>query len=90
MARCGYYFGISGVVAANPAMAAFAAPNPRFADKRPGAIPVDVELAIALDVSYSMEQALQREGCIIGLTSREFLRALREGPNGKRLRAADP
>jgi hypothetical protein len=86
MVRRGLYFGIGGVVAAILAFAAFAAPNPRFADKCPDAIPVDVELVIAVDVSYSMdpdEQALQREGYIIGLTSREFLRALREGPNGK-------
>jgi len=41
---------------------------------------------IAVDVSYSMdpeEQALQREGYVMALTSREFLRALREGANGK-------
>src|SRR5215471_8144342 len=59
-----------------------AAPKPDgvFADNRPGAIPVDVELVIAVDVSNSMdpeEQALQREGYILGLTSREFLQALR-------------
>jgi hypothetical protein len=78
--------GFVGAVAAILAVAAFAAPNPRFADKNPSAISVDVELVIAVDVSYSMdpeEQALQREGYIIGLTSREFLRALREGPHGK-------
>jgi hypothetical protein len=47
---------------------------------------VDVELAIAVDVSYSMdpdEQALQREGYIIGLTSPEFLNALQQGMHGK-------
>jgi hypothetical protein len=64
-----------------------AAPGlPRFADKSPTAIPVDVELVLAVDVSYSMdpeEQALQREGYIQALTSREFLRALREGAHGK-------
>ena len=52
----------------------------------PCAVPVDVELVIAVDVSYSMdpkEQALQREGYVMALTSREFLRALREGANGK-------
>jgi hypothetical protein len=41
---------------------------------------------LAVDVSYSMdpdEQALQREGYIQALTSGEFLRALREGANGK-------
>jgi hypothetical protein len=57
-----------------------------FADKRPNAISVDVELVIAVDVSYSMdpdEQALQREGYILALTSKEFLQALREGAHGK-------
>jgi hypothetical protein len=47
---------------------------------------VDVELVIAVDVSYSMdpdEQALQREGYITGLTSPEFLNALRQGLHGK-------
>jgi hypothetical protein len=69
------------------ALAALATPGPfRFADKSPSATAVDVELVIAVDVSYSMdpdEQALQREGYIQALTSREFLRALREGANGK-------
>jgi hypothetical protein len=47
---------------------------------------VDVELVIAVDVSYSMdpdEQALQREGYITGLTSPEFLNALHQGIHGK-------
>ena len=47
---------------------------------------VDVELVIAVDVSYSMdpdEQALQREGYIVGLTSPEFLNALHQGMHGK-------
>jgi Protein of unknown function (DUF1194) len=51
-----------------------------------GATDVDVELVIAVDVSYSMdpdEQALQREGYITGLTSPEFLSALRQGAYGK-------
>jgi hypothetical protein len=59
---------------------------PRFADTRPDAIPVDVELVIAVDVSYSMdpeEQKLQRDGYVRALTSREFLTALREGAHGK-------
>jgi hypothetical protein len=64
-----------------------AAPITRhFADMRPGAIPVDVELVIAVDVSYSMdpdEQALQREGYVLALTSKEFLQALRQGAHGK-------
>ena len=69
------------------ALAASAAPTLRqLADTRAGAIPVDVELVIAVDVSYSMdpeEQALQREGYILALTSKEFLQALRQGATGK-------
>ena len=66
----------------------FAAPGSGsvFADKRPNAVPVDVELVLAVDVSYSMdpeEQALQREGYITGITSREFMSALRSGMQGK-------
>src|SRR5437764_7687687 len=65
-----------------------AAPNSRylFADNSPNAIPVDTELVLAVDVSYSMdpeEQALQREGYIAGITSREFMQALRGGMHGK-------
>jgi Protein of unknown function (DUF1194) len=59
---------------------------PRLADTRPNAIPVDVELVLAVDVSYSMdpdEQALQREGYVQALTSHEFLQALHEGTRGK-------
>jgi len=70
------------------AIVSYAAPGPRsqFADNSASAIPVDVELVLAVDVSYSMdpeEQALQREGYITGLTSREFLHALRAGMHGK-------
>jgi hypothetical protein len=63
-----------------------APPAALFADNRPSAIAVDAELVIAVDVSNSMdpeEQALQREGYITGLTSREFLSALRSGINGR-------
>jgi hypothetical protein len=59
---------------------------PSVAQLRLDAIAVDTELVIAVDVSNSMdpeEQALQREGYILGLTSREFLTALREGANGR-------
>jgi hypothetical protein len=57
-----------------------------FADMRASAVPVDVELVIAVDVSYSMdpdEQSLQREGYVLALTSKEFLQALRQGANGR-------
>ncbi len=47
---------------------------------------VDVELILAVDVSYSMdmdELALQREGYALAVTSKEFLTALKTGPTGK-------
>jgi len=47
---------------------------------------VDVELVLAVDVSYSMdmdELAVQREGYAQALVSREFLQALKSLPNGK-------
>jgi Protein of unknown function (DUF1194) len=66
----------------------FAAPTLPFkrADSSPGATPVDVELVLAVDVSYSMdpdEQTLQREGYIAALTSREFMQALKQGINAR-------
>ncbi|HEY0330696.1 MAG TPA: DUF1194 domain-containing protein [Rhodopseudomonas sp.] len=51
-----------------------------------GEKPVDVELVLALDVSYSMdldELALQREGYAQAIVSKEFLQALKSGPTGK-------
>ena len=87
MGRRGFYSAIASIVtAAGLVLAASAAPNLRIADKSPSAVPVDVELVIAVDVSFSMdpeEQALQREGYVQALTSREFMRGLREGANGK-------
>lgn len=78
----------AALAVAATATVGLAAPGiPRlFADKRPSATPVDVELVIAVDVSYSMdpdEQALQREGYILALKSGEFLQALRQGTHGK-------
>jgi Protein of unknown function (DUF1194) len=87
MGRHGPYGVIAGLLTATAfVLAASAAPTPRFADRSPNAIPVDVELVIAVDVSYSMdpeEQALQREGYVDALRSREFMQALHEGANGK-------
>jgi len=87
MRRGLYNLTVAAIVAATSlAVAVSAAPVPRLADNRPNAIPVDVELVIAVDVSYSMdpdEQALQREGYVLALTSKEFLQALRQGPHGK-------
>ncbi len=50
------------------------------------AAPVDTELVLAVDVSYSMdpeEQQIQREGYIEAITSREFMAAIRSGSHGK-------
>jgi hypothetical protein len=72
------------IVAAS--FAVWAAPHSRFADTSPSAMAVDVELVFAVDVSYSMdpeEQALQREGYVLALRSREFMQALRQGANAK-------
>ena len=47
---------------------------------------VDIELVLAVDVSYSMdpdEQALQREGYVSALKSQEFLDALKHGTHGR-------
>ena len=58
----------------------------RLAQAPRAAADVDLELILAVDVSYSMdpdEQALQREGYILGLTSPEFLSALKQGAHGR-------
>ena len=49
-------------------------------------VTVDVELIIGVDVSYSMdidELEVQREGYAQAIVSKEFLQALKTGPNGK-------
>jgi hypothetical protein len=59
---------------------------PRQRAERDGAPTVDVELILAVDVSYSMdmdELAVQREGYAQAIASKEFLQALRTLPNGK-------
>jgi hypothetical protein len=51
-----------------------------------GATQVDVELVLAVDVSYSMdldELAIQREGYAQAIISAEFLQALKSGPHGR-------
>lgn len=85
MRRSRLYGAVAGALCL-ASIAALAAPHARFADTSANAVPVDVELVLAVDVSYSMdpdEQALQREGYAQALTSREFLMALREGAHGK-------
>lgn len=70
--------------AAMIAWRSMAAPVPRGVE--PGKVQVDVELVLAVDISYSVdpdELALQRDGYARALTSREFMQALRQGINGK-------
>jgi hypothetical protein len=73
-------------------VAGIAAPNPRnqlghqLADTKDNTPTVDVELILAVDVSYSMdmdELAIQREGYAQAIISKEFLQALKTGPTGK-------
>src|SRR5579871_1723101 len=69
-------------------VAVIAAPGPQAAQQRTetDANAVDVQLVLAVDVSYSMdmdELAIQREGYAQAIVSKEFLQALKSGPNGK-------
>src|SRR2546423_12610218 len=69
-------------------VAGVAAPSlkSRFADTKHNVSAVNVELVIAVDVSYSMdmdELALQREGYAQAIVSKDFLQALRAGPGSK-------
>ncbi len=88
---------VAGVLAGGD-VAGIAAPNPanRPGQRRsPPAVNwptrkpirrVDVELVLAVDVSYSMdldELALQREGYAQAIVSKEFLQALKNGPHGR-------
>jgi hypothetical protein len=68
-------------------VASIAAPNPghQLAEGSENATG-DVELILAVDVSYSMdmdELAVQREGYAQAIVSKEFLQALKTGPHGK-------
>jgi hypothetical protein len=69
-------------------VASVAAPDPRsqLAAAKDNQPSVDVELVIAVDVSYSMdldELAVQREGYAQAIVSKEFLQAIKTGPNSK-------
>ena len=85
---------VAGVLAGGD-VAGVAAPSPQsqfgnqlgrqLADKEANPS-VDVELVLAVDVSYSMdmdELAIQREGYAQAIISKEFLQALKTGPHGK-------
>jgi hypothetical protein len=68
------------------ALAAFALGAITSASAKNGTRPVDVELVLAVDVSYSMdpeEQRLQREGYFEALRSPLVLEAIRRGIHGK-------
>ena len=74
---------VAGMLAGGD-VASVAAPNPVLTDK--AAPVVDIELVLAVDVSYSMdmdELAIQREGYAQAIVSKEFLQALKSLPNGK-------
>jgi hypothetical protein len=65
-----------------------AAPNnaPKLVQEGDSRPTVDIELILAVDVSYSMdldELAVQREGYAEAIQSKEFLQALKKLPNGK-------
>src|ERR1700686_5068913 len=69
-------------------VAGIAAPSPksRFAATKHNVPAVDVQLVLAVDVSYSMdmdELAIQREGYAQAIVSKDFLQALKTGPHGK-------
>jgi hypothetical protein len=75
---------VAGAIAGGD-VASFAAPKPQPVQGRPDPT-VDVELVLAVDVSYSMdmeELAIQREGYAQAIISKEFLSALKAGPNGR-------
>ncbi len=78
---------VAGAMAAGD-VAGIAAPGPKSqqADTKENGPSVDVELVIAVDVSYSMdldELSVQREGYAHAIVSKEFLQALKNGPNSK-------
>ncbi|MDN4988404.1 DUF1194 domain-containing protein [Bradyrhizobium arachidis] len=88
---------VAGVFAGGD-VASIAAPSPKFEPPQfepsrqqrqaadGDAQSVDVELILAVDVSYSMdmdELAIQREGYAQAIQSKEFLQALKAGPSGR-------
>lgn len=78
---------VAGAVAGGD-VASFAAPNPKtqLSDDKDKPATVDIELILAVDVSYSMdmdELAVQREGYAQAIVSKEFLQALKAGQTGK-------
>jgi hypothetical protein len=82
---------LAAIVGALIALDGNAAPIPQQRLAQGGAVAVDTEVVLAVDVSYSMdpdEQHLQREGYVQALTSREFMDAVKAGTNGRISRRA--
>src|SRR5437868_8661237 len=76
---------VAGLAAPSPKTQLATQSAPPLAAKD-AAASVDVELILAVDVSYSMdmdELAIQREGYAQAIVSKEFLQALKSLPNGK-------
>jgi len=78
---------VAGAIAAS-SVAGIAAPDSRsqLTDAKDNSSTVDIELVIAVDVSYSMdldELAVQREGYAQAIVSKEFLQAMKNGPHSK-------
>ena len=78
---------VAGAIAAGD-VAGIAAPDSssQLTDAKDNLSSVDIELAIAVDVSYSMdldELAVQREGYAQAIVSKDFLQAIRTGPHSK-------
>ena len=77
---------VAGAIAGGDVSGLAAPATPSLPAQADEAKRVDVELILAVDVSYSMdmdELALQREGYALAITSKEFLQALKTGPTGK-------
>src|SRR5262245_36994434 len=82
----GALFVAGAIVGGDVAGIAAPSPKPRFADTKHSVPSVNLELVIAVDVSYSMdmdELAIQREGYARAIVSKEFLQALRAVPGSK-------
>lgn len=77
---------VTGLIVSGEALTAGVPPAPSLPAQTENSERVDIELVLAVDVSFSMdpdELALQREGYAQAITSPEFLQALKTGPVGR-------
>ena len=68
------------------ALAAFFVAGPAALAVQPGSIDVDVELVLAVDISYSVDEEearRQREGYVAALASEDVIRSIQGGPLGR-------